>query len=82
MSCPMHPTSAYGCKRCDADLMRAPEIRKSNDTLRAENARLRALLKRCADLLVRYENNTIRPEVGTGEAITFAYAALAREEGT
>ena len=42
---------------------------------------LLAACEACMTLLVRYENKTIAPEVGTGAAIDAAHAAIAKARG-
>lgn len=42
---------------------------------------LLAACEACMTLLVRYENKSIAPEVGTGAAINAAHAAIAKARG-
>lgn len=69
------------CRRDEtaADVRRVAALAavREYDALKARMANLEASAARAHELLIRYENKTIRPEVGTGECIDDLTALLA-----
>lgn len=57
------------------------EVVEANAHLIAAAPDLLAACEACVTLLIRYENRSIAPEVGTGAAIDAAKAAIAKARG-